>query len=389
MTKAQNRPFPATFERWRKNPHGRQKGSVITRYNGVRGAFAEGEYMEIKILKGENVEVAGAPEVIAVLPIGHVVSSKGEFNVSAESLAAMKAEVRRKGVDLVVDYEHQTLKGVQAPAAGWVKDLFLKDGRICARVEWTPKAKEYLENREYRYLSPVVSVRKSDDLAVGLHSIALTNTPAIEGMDPIVNSETFSESEGGKQMEELWKRLAQMLGLEEDADGEEILAAVEQAVEAGKTLKEQAAAGGENAEKVVANKAVCELLDLKAGAPVEDVMAKIQALKAGNIGGVNVLAELKALKAEMAQKDADDAVVKALKAGKISAAQKDWAKSYALSDPKGFAVFVEKAPQVVPMGEFDFGTEKKELKQELDEAALKVCKQLGISEDDFEKYGKE
>lgn len=189
-------------------------------------------------------------------------------------------------------------------------------------------------------------------------------------------------------MEELWKRLAQMLGLEEDADGEEILAAVEQAVEAARTLKEQAAAG-KDAEKVVANKAVCELLDLKAGAPVEDVMAKIQALKAGNIGGVNVLAELKALKAEMAQKDADDAVVKALKAGKISAAQKDWAKSYALSDPKGFAVFVEKAPQVVPVGEFDFGTEKKALKQELDEATLKVCKQLGISEDDFKKYGKE
>ncbi len=29
------------------------------------------------ILKGDNVELAGAPETISVLPIGHVVSSKG------------------------------------------------------------------------------------------------------------------------------------------------------------------------------------------------------------------------------------------------------------------------------------------------------------------------
>ena len=33
-------------------------------------------------LKGGNVELVGAPETIFVLPIGHVVSSKGEFDVT-------------------------------------------------------------------------------------------------------------------------------------------------------------------------------------------------------------------------------------------------------------------------------------------------------------------
>ena len=33
----------------------------------------------------------------------------------------------------------------------------------------------------------------------------------------------------------------------------------------------------------------------------------------------------------------------------ITPAQKDWARSYALADPKGFGAFVEKAPQVVPI----------------------------------------
>ena len=68
-------------------------------------------------LKGGNVELVGAPETIFVLPIGHVVSSKGEFDVDDESYKAMKAQIAKRGVDLVVDYEHQTLKGCEAPAA--------------------------------------------------------------------------------------------------------------------------------------------------------------------------------------------------------------------------------------------------------------------------------
>ena len=89
------------------------------------------------ILKGDKVELAGAPETISVLPLGHVVSSKGEFDVDEESFHAMKAQIAQRGVDLVVDYEHQTLKGVEAPAAGWVKELKLEGGFIKAVVEWT------------------------------------------------------------------------------------------------------------------------------------------------------------------------------------------------------------------------------------------------------------
>ena len=168
---------------------------------------------EFFILKGSNVELEGAPETISVLPLGHVVSSKGEFDVDEESYKAMKAQIAKRGVDLVVDYEHQTLKGVEAPAAGWVKELKLEDGQIKAVVEWTPRGAQYLQNKEYRYLSPVVNVRKSDNKATGLHSLALTNTPAIEGMTAIVNSETF---EGGQNNMEIIKKLAELLGLGEN-----------------------------------------------------------------------------------------------------------------------------------------------------------------------------
>ena len=51
-------------------------------------------------LKGSNVELVGAPETIFVLPIGHVVSSKGEFDVDDESYKAMKAQIAKRGVEL-------------------------------------------------------------------------------------------------------------------------------------------------------------------------------------------------------------------------------------------------------------------------------------------------
>lgn len=342
------------------------------------------------ILTGANVDVSGAPEIITVLPLGHVVSAKGEFDVDAESFEAMKREIAQRGVDLVVDYEHQTLKGVQAPAAGWVKELILRDGAIDALVEWTPAAAQYLENKEYRYLSPVITVRKSDNKAMGLHSIALTNTPAIEGMTPIVNSLNFTNTEGGQTHMDFLKQIAQLLGLPETATEEEIIAALTKSLEDMKAMKAATKSGGDSTtpdDKVVANKAVCELLDLKAGAPADDVAAKIMELKSGKIDGVDVVKELKALQQQAADRTAEDAVTLALKAGKLTPAQKDWAKDYALSDPKGFGAFVEKAPQIVPFGQIELGDAVALKNAEPDEATMLVCKQLGISTEDVKKYG--
>lgn len=332
-------------------------------------------------LKGGKVDVGGAPEVISVLPFGHVVSQKGEFDVDEESLAAMKEQIAQRGVDLVVDYEHQTLTGERAPAAGWVKELFAEDGHIKARVEWTIPAKQYLENKEYRYLSPVITVRKSDNKATGLHSLALTNTPAIAGMTPIVNSSTF---QGGEtNMNELIKKIAAALGLGEDADEEQILTALSACVEENKALKE-AAEGGKPEDQddgIVANKSVCELLGLKAGASTADVAASIMALKGGVDGRV------KALEEKLADRDAEEAVELALKSGKITPAQRGWAKGYALKSPDGFKEFLEKAPQAVPMSEIAGGDALALKGDKPDEATMLVCKQLGVSAEDVQKYG--
>lgn len=162
----------------------------------------------------QTANLAEAPEYIRVLPLGYVSSEKGDFLVDSESFRMMKEHMEHRAVDIVIDYEHQTLRDIQAPAGGWIKELILKNDGIFAKVEWTTKAKNYLQNREYRYLSPVVMVRKKDRKASQIHSAALTNTPAINGMIPIVNSAKPFRG-NSPQLDEMQKKICRMLNISE------------------------------------------------------------------------------------------------------------------------------------------------------------------------------
>lgn len=319
------------------------------------------------------------PKEVKILPVGTVNSEKGDFIVDQESYKEMKAEMQRRGIDIVIDYEHQTLKDVQAPAGGWVKDLIYTPEAIVAKVEWTPKAKEYLKNKEYRYLSPVVLTRKSDSKAVVLHSLALTNTPAINGMFAIVNSvdfNTINTKTGGKEMD--LQRIKELLGLPAETPEEDVMNALVKVLE---KVKDAPDSKPEEDKEVVANSVILGLLELPADSKTEDVTTKIMALKAG-VSRQNQ--EIQETMERLRQRDADDAVMMALKAGKITAAQKDWAKEYALKDRKGFDCFVEKAPTVVPVGKLNT-TEAPKAKEkvEVDEFILKAT---GLSKEDLEKY---
>ncbi len=336
---------------------------------------------EIYICKGSSKEITGVPDVVQLLPMGHVKSRQGDFYVDEESLRLMKEHMLSRGIDVVIDYEHQTLKDVQAPAGGWIKDLFLQDGTVCAKVEWTPNATKYLENKEYRYLSPVVRVRGKDKKVTELHSAALTNTPAIDNMYTIVNSTDFS-MDGGNDMD--LKELAALLGLDENATEQQIMEKLKATLG---ELQEHKVASCKNEGGVVANKTICGLLGVNENAKTEEVSAAIIALK--NSGG-GLAEEIKALKEKMEKRDADEAVIFALKAGKVSIAQKAWATEYALKDPSGFKKFVELAPVSVPVGEIEFDAvvANKEKSSIQDEATLTVCKALGLTKEDIEKYGK-
>lgn len=346
--------------------------------------MADKEYKQIMVLT--SGDLGECPDKIKILPVGRINSEKGDFVVDEESYNAMKAEMQRRGIDIVIDYEHQTLQDVQAPASGWVKELIYTPEAIVAKVEWTQKAQEYLKNKEYRYLSPVVLIRKEDNKAVALHSLALTNTPAINGMFAIVNSaniETENDT-GGKGMD--LQKLKELLGLPADAAEETIMNALMEKLGGAEKkeeseTKEEPEPGKEQEKEteVVANSVILGLLGLKENAKTEDVAGKIMALKAGADSQQQEITDaLNRLK----NREADEVVMNALKAGKITAAQKDWAKDYVLKDRKGFDAFIEKAPVVVPVGKLNL----KDVPKRNVEVDSLVLKATGMTKEDIEKY---
>jgi len=127
------------------------------------------------------------PEVIRLLPLGEVAlaDQRRPFQVTLGSLAQIMASWRRRGHDVVIDYEHQSLSGQEAPAAGWIKELWTAADGLYGRVVWTDKARAYLEQREYRYFSPVVQLNEEREVVDLLH-VALTNCPAISQLPPLV-----------------------------------------------------------------------------------------------------------------------------------------------------------------------------------------------------------
>lgn len=137
---------------------------------------------------------AAVPERVVVAPWGEVASTSGAFVVDAEAGEAVVAAFAAHGTDLPIDFEHQTLGGAYAspqgtaPAAGWITGLAVVAGEgLVATVNWTEEGRRMLASRAYRYLSPVALIRAEDRRIVGLHSVALTNKPAIVGMKPVVH----------------------------------------------------------------------------------------------------------------------------------------------------------------------------------------------------------
>ena len=280
--------------------------------------------------------LTGIPNKIKILPVGMVESQKGDFFVDKESFLLMKEDMQNHGVDVVIDYEHQTLKDCQAPASGWVKDLTYTPDAIVAKVEWTPKAKQYLKDKEYRYLSPVIMTRKGDKKAVKLHSLALTNTPAINNMFPIINRAPLPDEEDDNNL----------------IDGSE-----------DRKDKKNVKRGILDMRKII------ELLKISEDATEEQVMNElIKRLTAGEVQGHKL--------------EIETILDKGLRSGKILPYQMEDMRILAESNLEGFKAFINKAPQIVPIGKLDLvDAPNKGGKNTRD-----ICETLGLSMADYEKY---
>ncbi len=139
--------------------------------------------------------LGGGLREVRLVPWGRVESLKGEFVLDEEGATAIVEAFDKHGTPGAIDYEHQGMGGEhaapdgRAPAAGWVHKLWWEKGiGLKAFVEWTDKAREFIRAGEYRYISPVLTIRRSDRRAVALPSVGLTNQPAIPRMERLAAS---------------------------------------------------------------------------------------------------------------------------------------------------------------------------------------------------------
>ena len=165
--------------------------------------------------------------------------------IDSTSAAALMARVAARKNDLLVDYEHTTLRvaknGGENPAAGWIGTAALswdESTGLFADIQWTDAAKTKIESDAYRYLSPTIVYDPKTGQVVDILHVALTNFAAIDGMDEasIAAASAFAAALTSTQtettmdqalLEKLLGDLSWMLGLPTGATLQDYIAQLE------------------------------------------------------------------------------------------------------------------------------------------------------------------
>lgn len=164
---------------------------------------------------GDELKVPNDVQVLRVGRFNH--PRYGAFEITRAMLAEMKAnfDVKARGVDLAVDYFHESDKD----AAAWIKSLDLRNNKdeLWAQVEWTPTALKKLAEREIRYFSPDFAFKWVDpETGTSWNNIlfggGLTNRPFVKEMAAIVAAENINLK--GVQVTELEQAQAKIKELE-------------------------------------------------------------------------------------------------------------------------------------------------------------------------------
>ena len=214
----------------------------------------------------------GKPVTVQLSPFGDfVLHDGGKMNgtvqhCTREAFEALVANWKECGSpEVLVDVDHASATGGSTEAAAWARNLRVEDEGLCADFELTPRGRELVEGRSYRFVSPGWTLSK-DGTPVSLCSVALTNRPNLP-VKPVVNADETGgrdpdDPNSRKDNPEMdIKKLAAALGLPETATEEEVLAAIkamqdreaQAAAEAANAKAEEFADNAVKAGKIAAN----------------------------------------------------------------------------------------------------------------------------------------
>lgn len=335
-------------------------------------------------------EVAAEGGLIPIFPAGIVIGYDGRGPYSLTNADAVIAASKRAHVDLVIDRDHVADAysfGKCNPAAGWIKELINQDGSIVARVEWTPAAQKQLADKEYRYISPTFSFNTETREVTRILRATLTNTPNFD-MKAVASALTadgddiFNQNQQENfRMKQLIIALASTLGLAaETADVDVVKAATKKLTDLQTEMASirSALKLDEKADSKQVLDVATSLTTKSQADPDPSKFVPITAL-------TELSGQLKKVQDSLAADKASAEVDSAMKAGKITPAQKDWALAYASQNPEEFKKYVASAP-VITGAVLDAGKpvyKAGEVSLSPDDIAL--CSMMGVTPEDFKK----
>ena len=139
--------------------------------------------------------------VVQIAGIGKVVGSDVDGNpveqeLDEESLKKLADKLNASGREILVDRDHASSKpGLDrdTSAQGWASEFEVREGQgLFGKVRWSDIGKKLVENRVFRWLSPVFRIGK-DMKPVDMQAIALTNTPSQPLLKPVLNQAADAE----------------------------------------------------------------------------------------------------------------------------------------------------------------------------------------------------
>lgn len=279
----------------------------------------------------DSVELAVSdepPTEFRLFSAGENATKKGKFVFSDRSASEVPAAFADQGLDaLPFDASHLMLTSDNPEAKkalGWFRPE-VRDGELWAvDAKWTPKTRQALVDREYRFFSPAIQYDTKTREILSLINVALTNLPATKNQTPLMLSE-------GDDKKETPMKLFELLG----ADDEGAAVVALEAIRSEKSAL------------------LSEVSELKAE------LAKLTAQSVADKRN----AKLEALSAE----------------GKLKPAQRAFAESLSLEQLEAFAATLE------PLGKRV--EEKKEASASVGLSADEevIVKSLGISKEDYIK----
>jgi phage I-like protein len=194
-------------------------------------------------------EIDTDAEWVLVVPIGSFQNHhNGAHEVTREHVEQMAKNFAASSTDLLVDYDHASLYEGDTRAAGWSAEVRVTDAGLEMRMpEFTKAASQQIDDKEYRYFSPVYELESTGKDGAGrgarILSVAITSFPYFdEGeIDPIGNSASAQNPPTNPQPFMEREALIQALGLADDATDEQINEALAKAKAAPEPAPETAA----------------------------------------------------------------------------------------------------------------------------------------------------